>query len=192
MVKRFFYWHCKSILATMKSADTLILNQMNRSLFVRILAALLFTFACFLLFLIYFITFKIGYDLSKERDFVNWGKDLKSVLVFLILAIGSGFYLAKRKRIIFNSKTHKYKVEYYLGPFYWGHWSDYEALKMVGIFKNSKGIYEVNIWFTNSRHLKFERFHNEEDALAEAKYIAELFTLKVWNASDPKKGYYLD
>ena len=176
----------------MKSAHTLVLNQMNRSLLVRVFAALLFTFACFLIFLIYFITFQTVYDLSKESDFVSWGKDLKSVLVFLFLSIGLGFYLAKRKRILFNTTTHKYKEEYYIGPFYWGNWSSYEGLKMVGIFKNSKNVYEVNIWFTNSRHLKFEKFHKEEDALAEAKYLARTLSLSVWNASDPKNGHYLD
>ena len=60
------------------------------------------------------------------------------------------------------------------------------------IFKNSKNVYEVNIWFTNSRHLKFEKFHKEEDALAEAKYLARTLSLSVWNASDPKNGHYLD
>lgn len=176
----------------MKSTDQLIINQTERSFLIKVIAALLFTATAFLIFLVYWITFQGGFAFGKERDFKEWGKQLKSVMVLGVFSFGIGSYLAKRKRIIFDQTSKKYKLEYYIGPFYWGSWTNYEALKMIGIFKNSKDIYELNIWFSNSRHLKFEKFRSFENALAEANYIAEILSLKIWNASDSKNGFYIE
>lgn len=176
----------------MESTQQLIVNQTERSLLVRVLAAILFTSIFFLAFLVYYITFELDYDLGKERDFIKWVKGLKGILVAGIFAFGIAFYLAKRKRIIFENAGKKYKIEYYIGPFYWGSWTNYEELKMIGIFKNPKQIYEPNIWFTNSRHIEFDNFYSHKDALAEANYLAEHLKLQIWDSSDPKNPHFIE
>ena len=63
---------------------------------------------------------------------------------------------------------------------------------MIGIFKNPKQIYELNIWFTNSRHIEFDNFYSHKDALAEANYLAEHLKLKIWDSSDPKNPHFIE
>tara|TARA_R110000751_G_scaffold292819_1_gene400228 strand:+ start:307 stop:498 length:192 start_codon:yes stop_codon:yes gene_type:complete len=62
---------------------------------------------------------------------------------------------------------------------------------MIGIFKNSKEIYEVNIWFSNTRHIKFDNFQLYNKALGEAQYLAETLKLPIWDASDPKNPDFI-
>ena len=175
----------------MESSQKRIVNQTDRSLIIKCIAAFFFTAFLFLIFRSYHITFASGYDLSNKQDFVIWGKELKNILLAGVFVFAIGSYLAKRKRIIFVNSSKKYKVQYFIGPFHRGRWTHYEELKMIGIFKNSKEIYEVNIWFSNSRHIKFDNFQLHNKALVEAQYLAETLKLPIWDASDPKNPDFI-
>jgi len=175
-----------------EAKDVKIIKQYDRHLIIKIIAALFFTLGFVLVYFTIVINFELDVDWTKDKQVAKWGKSMSGFIVFSIIAFGLGINLMKRKLIIFDLSKKRYKVEFYIGPFHWGSWHSFSDLKRIGIFKNTKDIFELNIWFTNKRHVQFEKFFDYEEALAEARYIAEILNLEILDASDPRNPVLLE
>ncbi|MAW95784.1 MULTISPECIES: hypothetical protein [unclassified Leeuwenhoekiella] len=176
----------------MEAKDVKIIKQYDRHLIIKIIAALLFTIGFALVYFAFLINFEMDIDWTRDKQVAKWGKGMSGFLFFSVIAFGLGINLMKRKLIIFDLSKKRYKSEFYIGPFHWGNWYSFSDLKRIGIFKNTKDIFELNIWFTNKRYVQFEKFHDYEDALAEARYVAEILELEILDASDPRNPVLLE
>jgi len=176
----------------MEAKDVKIIKQYDRHLIIKIIAAVFFTIGFALVYFAFLISFEMDIDWTRDKQVAKWGKGMSGFLFFSVIAFGLGINLMKRKLIIFDLSKKRYKIEFYIGPFHWGNWHSFSDLKRIGIFKNTKDIFELNIWFTNKRHVQFEKFHDYNDVLVEARYVAEILKFEILDASDPRNPVLLE
>jgi len=114
---------------------------------------------------------------NKLRHFnVNW---IYVIIMLLFYAIK--FSLVYHYYFDFEKK--KYKIEKTIGPIKMGKWKEFKKLNYVSVFKNTKELYEVNLWYNKNKHFNIVTFDEYNEGLKIGKEIATKMKLELFDAT---------
>jgi len=138
------------------SKSVLIIDSGNRSWFERVLAAVFYTCAFFLI---------IKFIINVEPEFAEWYyiRTLK-VLSFLIFILTLAVYYSLTKSFHFDLINKKYRAYYQIGPFGYGKWRNHLKFKYIVIYLNSNEDYLVNIWDVKNNRITVGTYSNLGEA----------------------------
>jgi len=140
----------------MMSKNVLIVDSGNRSWFERILAAVFYTCAIFLI---------INFLINVEPELAEWYfiRILK-VLSFLIFILTFAVYYSLTKNFHFDLINKEYRAYYQIGPFSKGKWKKHLDFKFIVIYLNSNNDYLVNIWDVKNNRITVGNYESLEEA----------------------------
>ncbi len=94
--------------------------------------------------------------------------------------------------MFFDLENKKFKDQFSVGPFKVGKWQDLPTLNYISLFKNAKGLFEVNLWYHRNEHFNIYIFYEKEKALETAYSIATQLKIKLLDATRRNHYRYLD
>lgn len=131
---------------------------------------------------------------TKERPI--WQKILAAVLFTLVIAClylflfemaGFCFVMAVRSSLMkdyyFDLKNRQYKIVKRVGLVEIGKWKDFQDLDYVSVFKNGKGILEINLWYNENNHFNMGTAEDLPLALTAGKKIAQKLQIDLLDAA---------
>ena len=164
--------------------NEILISQGDRPWWQRVIAAIFFT--GMFIFLYYFLTSFNIYDS---------GEKLKSSVTFLQMAIflfAGGVSFSIFRDYHFNFKEKKYKILICIGPFKIGRWKRFENLEYISVFKNTKGIFEINLWYNRNKHFNLSIHSNADTALFLGKEISKRLEIELLDATNPHHSKWID
>jgi len=164
--------------------ESIIVSEGERPIWQMIIAALLYTFSIF--FLCYFFyTFRYNLDngLTKRPA---------ALFELSVYCFVFAFGFSSKNTKFFNLKDKKYKNQYSVGLIKVGRWKTLPNLEYVSIFKNGRGIFEVNIWYNRNKRFSIYNYSYKEEALETGFDIANQLNIKLLDATTPNKNKFLD
>ncbi len=161
----------------------IIISEGERPFWQLAIAAVFYTCALICLYL-----FFSRIDLYAPSKQVRGAASLLEVGIILFIG-GMGF--SGVKDIHFDFQNRRYKEVYGVGPFKFGKWKRFHALKYVAVFKNTKGEFEVNLWYDRNKHFNISLFPDVSGAITEAKALARQIGLDLYDSTVPNKGKWI-
>ncbi|WP_430906002.1 hypothetical protein [Maribacter sp. 2-571] len=162
----------------------IIISEGNRSLWQLLIAA-----TCYTMAILFFYQFFSKVDLFAPSKKVKSAVSVLEVALFLLVG-GIGFSMVRD--IHFDFKKGCYKEVFGVGPFKFGKWKAFKALKYVAVFKNNKGEFEVNLWYDHNKHFNIMLFANGDEAMKDAKTFAKQLGIKLYDARVANKGKWIE
>ena len=164
--------------------NEILISEGNRPWWQRIIAAAAFT--GMFVFLYYFIiTFNIFDSDERIRDSSRF-----LIMAIYLCSFGIGFSIVRDYH--FDFKTHRYKNVFRVGPVKIGGWRKFKNLEYVSAFKNSRNIFELNLWYNRNKHFNLFSYDNAEDALYAGKQLAEKLDIDLLDATFPHNSKWVD
>ncbi len=164
--------------------NEIMISQGNRPWWQIILAAIFFTGMIIFLYR-FFITFNIYGPEKKIKDSFR----LLQLAIFLF-AGGVSFSLVRD--YYFNFKENKYKILFCVGPVKIGSWKKFENLGYISVFKNSRDIFEINLWYNKNRHFNISNYTKEVNALFAGEKLAKKLNINFLDATDPHHSKWVE
>ena len=117
------------------------------------------------------------------------------IVAFSAMLMGLRFSM--KNTMFFDLENRKFKDQYKVGPFKMGTWKLLPKLKYVSVFKNSRSVFEINMWHVQNKrytdkHFNIYNYSDGEEALETAFYIANKLNIKLLDATDKGNFKYLD
>ena len=86
----------------------------------------------------------------------------------------------------------RFKEEIQLGLIKIGWWEPLFDFEYVSILGLSNGMFVLRLWFEKNQFFTVSGFDNEVLAIEEAKVVARIMNLDVWNATNPRNGFWMN
>lgn len=113
---------------------------------------------------------------------------IETASVLFVLALR--FSLEKDYYFDLNDK--RYKIVKRVGPVEIGKWKEFKDLDYVSVFKNGRGILEINLWYNKNRHFNLGQGENLTLALTAGKKIAKKLKIDLLDAaSNPRDSKWV-
>ena len=154
-----------------------LISTKERPIWQKILAAICFALSAWFLYLPFqFIGF---FPSNMIRLF---GSAIGPALLISTL----GIHFAMVKEYYFDLKNRQYKIVKRIGPIEIGKWKDFQNLNYISVFKNGKGILQVNLWYNKNKHFNLGITEDLSLALIVGRKIDEKLEIDLWDAAtDP-------
>lgn len=104
---------------------------------------------------------------------------LETASLFFILALR----FSLEKDYYFDLKDKRYKIIKRVGPVEVGKWTNFQNLGYVSVFKNGKGIFEINLCYNKNRHFNLGQGENLEITVKAGKQIAKKLQIDLLDAA---------
>jgi hypothetical protein len=138
------------------SKGILIIDSGNRWWLERVLAAVFYTCAIFLV---------IKFIINVEFELAEWYYiRILKVLSLLIFILTLAVYYSLTKSFHFDLINEEYRVYYSIGPFGFGKWKRHLKFKFIVVFLSSNDDYLVNIWDVKNNRITVGNYGELEDA----------------------------
>lgn len=164
--------------------NDIYISQGNRPLWQIVLAALLFT-GMFIFLYYFFITFNIYNSVKRVKGSLHF----LQIAIFLFVG-GVSFSIVRDYH--FNFKERKYKILFCVGPIRIGSWKRFENLEYISVFKNSKNLFEINLWYNRNKHFNISTYPKNDFALLAGKELAKKLNIDLFDATDPHNGKWVE
>lgn len=165
-----------------------IISEGNRPWWQLIIAASLYTAIFYLLFL-FFSTIKFS---GKTNDL----KGSLSIIELIIFLLPTALAFSVVRDFLFDLEKKKYKVEYCIGPFHIGKWTELPEIEYVSVFKqplsNGQFRYEANLWYQRNKHFNVYESETKEPAFEMGKQLSKVLNVKLLDATVPNKYKWVD
>tara|TARA_R110002073_G_scaffold139232_2_gene289437 strand:- start:224659 stop:225207 length:549 start_codon:yes stop_codon:yes gene_type:complete len=165
-------------------SKSVIISEGERPIWQKVIAALFYTFSIFFIYY-FFYTFKF----NVENELTKRPAALIELAIYCFLF---GFGFSSKNTKFFNLKDEKYKNQYSVGPIKVGKWKALPMLEYVSVFKNGRDVFEINVWYKRNKHFNIYNYHDEEESLETAYYIANQLNIKLLDATEKNNYKYLD
>lgn len=139
----------------------------------------------FIFYLISVISFYIFITLCYRIGIENV-KNYTGLLELSIICFGTGLSFSLVKDYIFDIENKNYKIEYRVGPFYFGNWKTFKTLEYISLHLSKKGVYQVNLWYNKRRHFKIGDFLDYEPSEKQGSQMAFSLKLDFLNSAHPE------
>ena len=140
----------------MKNNNFLIIDSGNRWWLERVLAAIFYTCAFFLVF-----KFFVNVKIEISEGFLIKLLKLISVVIFIMTF---AVYYSLTKSFHFDLTTKKYRAYYAIGPLGFGKWEKHLDFKFIVVYLNSNEDYLVNIWDEKNNRITVGNYVSLEEA----------------------------
>lgn len=150
------------------------ISQGVRPIWHLVIASICYTLIIVYVYLFYTDLFPSNNELRHFN--INW---IYAIIILLFYAIK--FSLVNHYHFDFEKK--KYKIEKTIGPIKMGKWKEFRNLNYISIFKNSKELYEVNLWYNKNKHFNIVTFDEYNVGLKIGKEIAAKMNLELFDAT---------
>lgn len=174
-----FLFHMKDA-----SSHEIVVKQGKRHPLELLIGGVSFSIFFYLLFLFCFRLWK-----NDSFDVVGSLYNL-IILSGSLLATGIGFTVTKS--IVIDLQKNKLVSVYSVGFFNHYKTSEIPELNYVSVFKNSKDIFEVNLWYGQNNHYKMFTFVHFDEALIFGKTIAKKLHLDLLNATQKGNSVWVE
>lgn len=169
-----------------------IISEGERPIWQLVIASLFYTLS---IFIIAYYFYQFG-----SIIFIYPIRAITATVPFLILAFCAmlvGLRFSMKNIMFFDLENRKFKDQYRVGPFKMGRWKLLPKLEYVSVFKNTRGFFEINIWYIQhkryrERHFNIYNYIDEEDALESGFYIANQLNIKLLDSTEKNNYKYLD
>jgi len=164
--------------------NLVIISTKDKPIWQIVLAAIFFTIAIFLIGLSFYnIQFSLDESLIKKRISL-----LELIAVFTL----GGISFSVKNSMFFDLEKKKFKDQFSVGPFKIGKWQDLPPLNYVSVFSNTRGFFEINLWYNRNKHFNIYTYYDKEEALETGYYIANQLHIKLLDATKRNNYTYLD
>lgn len=147
-----------------------IISFGKRSVFIRILAALCFATAFFLMYKY----FAFGQNLIELNKYVSLRNGVLPISLLLIFA----FRFSINVCFQFNLQEMKYRKYQFIGSIGYGKWKKFKKLDRVSTFLNKRNECEVNIWDIRNNRYKIAVFNEIDGAVLYGRDLAKTLNIK--------------
>jgi|26BtaG_2_1085354.scaffolds.fasta_scaffold00024_58 hypothetical protein len=157
--------------------NQILISQEDRPWWQRILAAFFFTAT--VIFLLNSLSF---FNIHNHQMMNSSMATLK--LAILSFSVGVGFSGTQEHH--FDLEERRFKTLFCVGVIKLGKWKPFENLEYISVFRNdSKGIFEINLWYNRNKRFNISVYDEEEDALFFGKEVAQKLSVGLLDATDP-------
>ena len=162
--------------------ESVIISEGERPIWQIIIASIFFTIS------IFFISNIFISGIKSEAGLAN---SIRSIFLSIITFL-MGLKYSTKSIMFFDLKNKKYKNQYSVGPIKVGKWKELLLLEYVSVFKNGKGIFEINLWYKGNNHFNIYNYFDQEEAFEMGYYIANQLNIKLLDATEKGNFEYLD
>lgn len=155
--------------------ENIVYVERKRDLWVRIIAAFLYTFATFCLaYAFYFMEF------SMEKRYLRFNFDALQIGIY---AYFIAFYCSYTVNCYYNFKQKLFKREIAIGIFKYGKWKNLPELDYISVFSTNHNVYHINLWYKKNRHWNLYEKYDYEDAFIIALELSEELNIDLLDAT---------
>lgn len=174
----------KTTLENLKENQDILFSTKERPIWQKVLAVILFTIVAACLY-VFFATFDIHAD-SEMAHF--YGNTLEIAGFCFVMAVRCSLM----KDYYFDLKDQQYKIVKRIGFVEIGKWKNFEDLDYVSVFRNTKNILEINLWYNENNHFNLGTAENIAEALTAGGKIARKLQIGLWDAAtNPHDGSWV-
>ena len=168
-----------------KNEYELVVLPGNRPLWMRILAALFFTFMLYVL-----------YDYSRLLCYEGWCKhtndELPEVVKSVSYCLSGGIAFSVIKTVLIDVDKDKLVSRFSVGPFSKDVLSVIPELEYVSVFRDSRGNYEVNLWYVGNKHYNMYCFDEKNPAMKFAQMVSEKLNIDFLDATEKGNSKWIE
>ena len=163
----------------------LVVAQGNRPLWMRILAALFFTY---MLYLIYGLCLLFYYRGFSEYT----SKALPNFVELIAYSLSGGIAFCITKTVLIDIDKDLLISRFCVGPFSRDVKSKVPQLEYVAVFFDSRENYEVNLWYVGNKHYRMYDFDEKEPAMKFAEIAATKLNIDLLDATEKGNSKWID
>jgi len=163
----------------------LVVNQGKRPFWMRLLAAIFFTIVICRLYYVALSIYQIGFDDTLA-------KTLPGNIKAIACCFAGGVYYSITKNILIDTDKDILISRFYVGPFSRDIKSQVPELEYVAVFLDSKGYYQVNLWYVRNRHYQMYVFEEKEPAMKFAKDVTARLHIDLLDATVKNNSVWID
>lgn len=112
-------------------------------------------------------------------------------IVLIIVGLIFGMTFSMTTNLHFDIEKGRFKDEKQIGPIKFGWWEPIFDFEYVAVSKMSNDFYALNLWIKGNDHFSIATYEDELPALKQANYIAKKLDIDIWNATDPRNGFWV-
>lgn len=142
------------------------LSEGRRPWWQNAIAAVMYTSSICCLYLFFVVLSKYDYEFQKGME---------SYITLAILIGGLGVTFSLVKDCLFDFRNGQYKMIYRIGPFEYGQWKTIRKYEYISVFQRPYGVYDVKLWYNQSKHFGLGEYGDKEAALKIGKKLARKF-----------------
>ncbi len=168
-----------------KNEFELVVLPGNRPLWMRILAAIFFTFIIYVL-----------YDYATLLYYEGWCKRtnnaLPKVVEAVAYALSGGIAFSVVKTVLIDVDKDKLISRFSVGPFSKDVLSVIPELEYVSVFMDAKEYYQVNLWHKGNKHYNMYNFEDKEPAMKFAQMVSEKLNIDLLDATEKGNSKWIE
>ena len=163
----------------------LIVSQGNRPLWMRILAALFFTYMLYLVYELCLLFYYRGFSAFSS-------KTLPSFAELIGYSLSGGITFCITKTVLIDTDNDLLISRFCVGPFSHDVKSRVPELEYVAVFFDSKENYEVNLWYVGNKHYRMYDFDEKKTAMKFAEMVSEKLNIDLLDATEKGNSKWID
>ncbi|MFT3794744.1 hypothetical protein [Flavobacterium sp.] len=163
----------------------LVVSSGDRPLGKTILAAGMFTAVLYLLYEI------VSLCWQNQAILLN-PKFLAGYLELIGIFLSGGVYFSMTKTVLIDTDQDQLISRFAIGPFTKNIITKVPQLDYVSVFKNSKDLYEVNLWYYRNKHYKMCVFGDKKPAFGFAEMVSDKLKLDILDATESGNSKWVE
>lgn len=169
----------------MKEEYELVVSSGNRSLVKTVLAAGMFTAVLYLLYEMVSLCWHTEFILANPKLPASY---LQLIGIFL----SGGVYFSLTKTVLIDVDQNLLISKFAIGPFTKNVTTQVPQLEYVSVFRNSKDVYEVNLWYYRNKHYKMGVFDDKKSAFRFADMVSDKLKLDILDATESGRSKWIE
>jgi hypothetical protein len=168
-----------------KNEFELIVSQGKRPIWSTIVAALFFTYMIYSIYMLIQMLWKFGFLEGVAQELPRFAQNIGYTLA-------GGISFSVTKTVLIDIDKSKLISRYFVGPFSKDVLSVVPDLEYISVFLDSKGYYQVNLWYKGNKHYKMYDFEEKNPALEFAQQAAAKLNIDLLDATEKGNSKWME
>ncbi|MES2546037.1 MAG: hypothetical protein V4548_14225 [Bacteroidota bacterium] len=168
-----------------KNEFELVVAEGERALWKTLLAAVLFTYMVYNIYLMAQLFFDFGFC----NEFIN---RIPNFIKGICYGLSGGIAFSITKTILLDVDNNKLISRYCVGPFSKDVLTIAPKLEYVAVYLDPKDYYQVNLWYKGNKHYKMYRFDKKLIAMKFGIQVANKLNINLLDKTDLKNPIWIN